>query len=474
MGATILIVDDEVNLRKTLAEIFTARGYSILEADDGDRALELLGRATPDLIFSDWKMPRMGGEEFLQRLHKDSRLAAIPVIVITAFGSSHSAIEAVRLGAYDFVTKPFDLDEIVLTTERALDHACLNQEVVRLRAHDGHNVQAATSGKLVGSSGPMLDVFILVGKVAATDSTVLICGESGTGKELVAQAIHQYGQRKDKPFVVVNCAALPENLLETELFGHERGAFTGAVGRKIGRFEMAEGGTIFLDEIGELSPGLQSKLLRVLQEHTFERVGGMETIRGNFRVIAATNRDLEASVREKVFREDLYYRLNVVRIPIPPLRERRSDIVPLAEHFLRHYSEKNGLPGVGFSDEAVLTLQNYFYPGNVRELENMVERAVLMARGRVLMAEHFPAPGDSNGERDHRHLEVDLLSLPFHKSISTLEKRLIEKAIKKSGGNKSEAANRLQINRRLLYNKMEEHKIEESRETLSDKDSSRG
>jgi len=460
MSAAILIVDDEANLRKTLAEILSARGYSILEADDGATAVKLLRDSTPDLIFSDWKMPQMGGEGFLQHLRGQPRLAAIPVIVITAFGSSHSAIEAVRLGAYDFVTKPFDLDEIVLTAERALDHSSLNRKIIRLRTPGGPG-QLAGAGRLIGSSGPMLDVFIMIGKVAETDSTVLICGESGTGKELVAEAIHKYSQRKDKPFVVVNCAALPENLLETELFGYERGAFTGAVGRKTGRFEMADTGTIFLDEIGELSPNLQSKLLRVLQEHTFERVGGTETIQGNFRVLAATNRDLEASVREKVFREDLYYRLNVVRIPVPPLRERRSDIVPLAEHFLRLYSDKNGLSTIGFSDEAILLLQNYFYPGNVRELENMIERAVLMARGRVLMPEHFPARADSNGEANSQQLEIDLLSLPFHKSIGELERRLIEKAIKEAGGNKSEAANRLQINRRLLYNKMTEHKIEE-------------
>lgn len=460
MTTTILIVDDEANLRKTLAEILAARGYNILEADDGASAVELLRENTPDLIFSDWKMPRMGGEEFLHYLHGHAHLAAIPVIVITAYGSSHSAIEAVRLGAYDFVTKPFDLDEIVVIAERALDHSSLNREVIRLHSATGTGYVSGTA-RLVGTSGPMLDVFVMIGKVAETDSTVLICGESGTGKELVAEAIHNYSQRKGKPFVVVNCAALPDNLLETELFGHERGAFTGAVGRKVGRFEMAEGGTIFLDEIGELSPGLQSKLLRVLQERTFERVGGTETIHGNFRVLAATNRDLDASVREKVFREDLYYRLNVVHIQIPPLRERRSDIVPLAEYFLRHYSEKNGFGAVGFSDEAILTLQNYFYPGNVRELENMVERAVLMARGRVVMPEHFPSRGSNNGTSTERELEIDLLALPFHKSVAELEKRLIVKALHDAAGNKSEAANHLQINRRLLYNKMAEYKIEE-------------
>jgi len=460
MASTILIVDDEANLRKTLAEILRARGYSILEADDGSTAIELLRTATPDLIFSDWKMPKMGGEEFLEHLRSRSNLAAVPVIVITAYGSSHSAIEAVRLGAYDFVTKPFDLDEIVGTVERALDHSALNREVIRLHSQPAQGSVSA-AGRLIGTSGPILDVFIMIGKVAETDSTVLICGESGTGKELVAEAIHNYSQRKDKPFVVVNCAALPDNLLETELFGHERGAFTGAVSRKTGRFEMAEGGTIFLDEIGELSPSLQSKLLRVLQERTFERLGGTETIQGNFRVLAATNRDLESSVHEKVFREDLYYRLNVVRIEIPPLRERRSDIVPLAEHFLEQYSERNGFGMVGFSDEAILMLQSYFYPGNVRELENMVERAVLMARGRVIMSEHFPTKASTHGNGDARALEVDLLALPFHKSIAELEKRLISKVLKETGGNKSEAANRLQINRRLLYNKMEEHKIED-------------
>jgi DNA-binding NtrC family response regulator len=460
MPSTILIVDDEANLRKTLAEILGARGYSVLEADDGATAIELLRTATPDLIFSDWKMPRIGGEEFLQHLHSHARLASVPVIVITAYGSSHSAIEAVRLGAYDFVTKPFDLDEIVVTAERALDHSTLNREVIRLHSQASQS-SVSVAGRLIGTSGPMLEVFIMIGKVAATDSTVLICGESGTGKELVAEAIHNYSRQKGEPFVVVNCAALPENLLETELFGYEKGAFTGAVARKVGRFEMAEGGTIFLDEIGELSPSLQSKLLRVLQERTFERVGGTETIAGNFRVLAATNRDLEASVRERVFREDLYYRLNVVSIQIPPLRERRSDIVPLAEHFLERYSEKNGFGVVGFSDEAILMLQNYFYPGNVRELENMVERAVLMARGRVIMSEHFPVKGSSGSNGDARQLEVDLLALPFHRSIAELEKRLIRKVLKESAGNKTEAANRLQINRRLLYNKIEEHKIEE-------------
>jgi two-component system response regulator AtoC len=459
MSETILIVDDEANLRRTLAEILRKRGYTILEAADGTDAIELLQTATPDLIFTDWKMPGMGGEELLRHLRDNHRLAAIPVIVITAYGSSHNTIEAVRLGAYDFVSKPFDLEEISLTAKRALAHSSLNLEVSRLRAEATRG--AAGAGRLIGSSAPMLDVFKMIGRVAETDSTVLICGESGTGKELVAEAIHTYSQRSEKPFVVVNCAAIPETLLESELFGHERGAFTGAVARKAGRFEMAEGGTIFLDEIAELPSNLQVKLLRVLQEHTFERLGGTETIRGDFRVLAATNRDLEACVRERVFREDLFYRLNVVRISVPPLRERRSDIVPLAEHFLRLYSEKSGLSAVGFSEEAVLMLQTYSYPGNVRELENMIERAVLMARGRALMPSHFPEKLSGDHRNGSEQIQTELFSLPFHKAVAELEKNLIIQALKDSAGNKTDAADRLQINRRLLYNKMAEHKIEE-------------
>ena len=461
MTKTILIADDEANLRRTLAEILCAQGYTIVEAADGSEAIEILRKSTPDLVFTDWKMPSVGGEKLLQHMREDPRLASIPAIVITAFGSSHTTIEAIRLGAYDFVTKPFDLDEISLTAKRALEHSSLNTEVAHLRAQIGRN-GIGTSGRLIGSSRLILDVFKTIGTVAETDATVLICGESGTGKELVAEAIHNYSHRKGKPFTVVNCAALPENLLESELFGHERGAFTGAVARKAGRFEVAEGGTVFLDEIAELSPALQAKLLRVIQERSFERVGGTETIEGNFRIIAATNRDLEACVQEKLFREDLFYRLNVVRISVPALRERRSDIVLLAEHFLRHYSDKNRLPTVGFSEDAILMLQTYSYPGNVRELENMIERAVLMARGRVILPSHFPLNG-SSGERgaEPNSLQTELLSLPFHKAVAELEKALITEALRESEGNKTEAADHLQINRRLLYKKMTDYKIED-------------
>ena len=459
MTKTILIADDETNLRRTLAEILRAQGYTIVEAADGSEAIEVLRKSTPDLVFTDWRMPPGGGEEVLRHLRKDLRLAAIPAIVITAFGSSDTTIEAIRLGAYDFVTKPFDLDEISLTAKRALEHASLNTELMHLRAQVGRN-GASANGRLIGSSRSMLDVFKTIGTVAETDATVLICGESGTGKELVAEAIHNYSHRNDKPFTVVSCAALPETLLESELFGHERGAFTGAVARKAGRFEISEGGTVFLDEIGELSPSLQAKLLRVIQERSFERVGGTETIEGNFRVIAATNRDLEACVQEKLFREDLFYRLNVVRISLPPLRERRSDIVLLAEHFVRLYSEENNVPAVGFSEDAILMLQTYSYPGNVRELENMIERAVLMARGRVIMPAHFPCK-DGAAERGNAAVfQTELMTLPFHRAVGELEKHLIINALRDAKGNKTDAADRLQINRRLLYKKMTDYKIE--------------
>ena len=459
MTKKILIADDEVNLRRTLAEILCAQGYTILEAADGSEALDILHKSTPDLVFTDWKMPTVGGEEVLRYMREEPRLASIPAIVITAFGSSHTTIEALRLGAYDFVTKPFDLDEISLTAKRALEHSSVNAELIHLRAQVGRN-GIGTNGRLIGSSRLMLGVFKTIGTVAETDATVLICGESGTGKELVAEAVHNYSHRKGKPFTVVNCAALPETLLESELFGHERGAFTGAVARKAGRFEVAEGGTVFLDEIAELTPALQAKLLRVIQEHSFERVGGTETIKGNFRVIAATNRDLEACVQEKLFREDLFYRLNVVRISVPALRERRSDIVLLAEHFLTHYSEKNSVPAVGFSEDAILMLQTHSYPGNVRELENIIERAVLMARGRVILPSHFPLNGTSGERGGQNSLQAELLSLPFHKAVAELEKALITDALRESKGNKTEAADRLQINRRLLYKKMTDYQIE--------------
>jgi DNA-binding NtrC family response regulator len=457
MKARVLIVDDEVQLRKTLAEVLAAEGYEVLEAADASEGLRLVTECEPDIVFCDWRMPEGGGEAFLSDLHERDLLRAMPVVIITAHGTSQSAIAAMQLGAYDFVTKPFDLDEICATASRALQHAKLQREVEELR--ERLQQSAAPEERIfVGSSGPMLEVFKAIGRVAGTDTAVLVLGESGTGKELVARAIHDHSRRKDGPFVVVNCGALPSELLESELFGHEKGAFTGAMARKPGRFEAASGGTIFLDEIGELPITLQPKLLRVLQEHSFERIGSNETVHADFRLIAATNRNLEAEVQDDGFRSDLYFRLAAFTISIPPLRARRADIVPLAEHFLAICSARNHLPVSGFSEAAILALQHDSYPGNVRELEHIVEAAVVHAGGRIITAEHLQlgSPASSNRQSDLSAL----LALPFHESIAEWEKRLITHALQKADGNKAEAARQLNMHRRLLYEKLKQHGLD--------------
>jgi two-component system response regulator AtoC len=393
----------------------------------------------------------------LQQLRDRDLLRVMPVVIITAHGTSQNAIQAMQLGAYDFVTKPFDLDEICATAKRALQHAQLQQEVEALR-DQLKSAEAPKERQIVGSSRAMLEVFKAVGRVAQTDTAVFILGESGTGKELVARAIHENSHRSQQPFVVVNCAALPAELLESELFGHEKGAFTGAMARKLGRFETASGGTVFLDEIGELPLVLQPKLLRVLQEHSFERVGGNTSIHANFRLIAATNRELEIEAQDGNFRQDLYFRLTVFTITLPPLRARRADIVPLAEHFLELFSARNGLPVSGFSEEAILVLQQHSFPGNVRELEHMIETAVVNAGGRVVSGDHL-RPISRPGDNSDGNL-FSLLGLPFHQSVAEWEKRLINNALQQTGGNKAEAARRLGMHRRLLYEKLKQLGLE--------------
>jgi len=483
----VLVVDDEPNLRDALAEVLAGRGYRVVQAGDGTDAVRVLARETPDLIFCDWRMPTMDGEEVLRLVRREVRLRDVPFIVMTAYGTSHAAIEAVRQGAYDFVTKPFDLHEILLTAERALDHLRLHREVGRLararaRERGASNGAAGPDaagdgaapddapGALVGLTPAMVDVFKLVGRVAPSEATVLVRGESGTGKELVARAIHDYGPRRRGPFVAVNCAALPESLLESELFGHERGAFTGAVARRAGRFELAAGGTLFLDEIGELAPALQAKLLRVLQARTFERVGGAETLKADVRLVAATNRDLEAAVRDHSFREDLYYRLGVVTITLPPLRARRADVIPLAEHFLRQARGVGaGGPGPdahpGLTPAAVAALESYDFPGNVRELQNVIERAAVLSAGRAITPALLGLPNDdragaaagsADGAPDPAADPGALLDMPYHAAVTALERALITRALAEAGGNKAEAARRLGVQRRLLYAKLAE------------------
>ncbi|MFY9910688.1 MAG: sigma-54 dependent transcriptional regulator, partial [Candidatus Sulfotelmatobacter sp.] len=349
-----------------------------------------------------------------------------------------------------FISKPFDLDEISATAERALEHARLQTEVENLR-DTVHKSQDWGRGDIVGSSSAMLQVFKDIGRVAASDSAVLIQGESGTGKELVARAIHKNSRRSGRAFVAVNCAALPGELLESELFGHERGAFTGAIARKPGRFEAANGGTIFLDEIGELPISLQPKLLRVLQERAFERLGGNETIQSDFRIVAATNCDLERLLSSGDFRQDLYYRLNAFTINLPPLRDRRSDIAALAEHFREVYASRNKVEGGSFSEDALVALQQYSYPGNVRELEHIIERALLQAQGRLILPEHLQLQKVAN---KNDHWIDNLTALPLHASVEEWEKFRISKTLEETGGNKAEAARRLGIHRRLLYEKL--------------------
>jgi DNA-binding NtrC family response regulator len=447
---TLLVVDDERHLRESLSEALKEAGYNVLTAANGKEAYAIIQSHALDLLLCDWRMPEMDGGALLKLLRDDGRLVDLPVLVMTAHGTSNNAIEAIQFGAYDFVTKPFDLDDVLVTIRRALEHTSLQKEVARLRSKVADT--QTQSGEIVGFSAPMLEVFKAIGRVAQTDSTVLITGESGTGKELVAKAIHEHSARRNLPFAVVNCAALPENLIESELFGYEKGAFTGALNRKPGKFESAQGGTVFLDEIGELPLASQPKLLRVLQEHTFERLGGGQSVPADFRVVAATNRSLEEDVAAGRFRRDLYFRLNVVPIALPSLRNRRPDIVLLAEHFLQHYSQKHGFRVTGFTEEAILKLQRYTFPGNVRELEHIVERAVLQGGGRVitpdLVATNDTVTATKGGEYEK------LLDLPFRESVQAWERLLIDRALEAANGNKAEAARRLGIHRRLLYEKL--------------------
>ena len=371
---------------------------------------------------------------------------------------------AIQLGAYDFITKPLDMDELLATVKRALHHVKMQREVDELRAERSGQLFKEDGGTelIIGSSRRLLDLFKAIGRVAATDTSVLILGESGSGKELVARTIHRQSRHANGPFVVVNCAALPADLLESELFGHEKGAFTGAHMRRAGKFESAAGGTVFLDEIGELPLALQPKLLRVLQEHTFERLGSSETIAADFRLVAATNRALQEEVEEKRFRADLYYRLQVFTITVPALRERRTDILPLAEHFLRRFAERNGLPPSAFTDDAVLVLQQNSFPGNVRELEHLIEHAAVLAAGRVVTSEILHQSMLRPPERETSTDLARLLRLLFHESVAVWERKVVENALNESGGNKTDAARSLGIQRRLFYEKMKALGIESS------------
>jgi DNA-binding NtrC family response regulator len=460
----VLVVDDESNLRESLAELIASEGFLVVQASDGETAVQILrrGDSAPDVIFLDMRMPKLGGLDVLRAIQAE-KLTSAPVIVISAFGDSSKMIEAMRLGAYDYITKPLDLDEIVATLRRAAEQRRLSLAAEAKRAvktdEAGSSEKGATRSELLGTSRSMREIFKQIGRLAGTDATVLITGESGTGKELVARAVHEHSARARRSFVAVNCGALPENLIEAELFGYERGAFTGAERQKQGRFELAHTGTLFLDEVIELTAAAQVKLLRALQERRFERVGGTATISVDVRVIAAANQDLKQAVSEKRFREDLYYRLSVIEVRLPPLRHRPGDIPALAEHFLDRASARHGLPARVLSDESIRSLLGYDFPGNVRELENMIERAVVSAGAAVEVLTPTHLFGEVANPVSEIGANQSFLELPFKDAVAALEKELIRRALESSSDNRAEAARRLGINRRLLYSKLEEHDL---------------
>jgi DNA-binding NtrC family response regulator len=446
----ILIVDDEGRNREFLKEFLEVEGFDVETAKDGQEALEILEKMDFDLVLTDLKMPRADGLAVLEGLRRINPQTV--AIVFTGFGSIDTAVKAVKLGAYDYITKPLKIEEITLVIQRALEHRKLSLENEMLRRQLKRKYKF---DNVVGDSEGMQAVFRLVEKIANTDSTVLIYGESGTGKELIARAIHFNSDRRERPMIPVNCGAIPEELLESELFGHEQGAFTGATRTRIGRFELGNGGSIFLDEIGDMSPALQVKILRVLQEHEFERVGGMKTIKVDIRVIAATNKDLEKNVADGKFREDLFYRLNVIPIQLPPLRERPTDTPLLVNHFIQMYNAKNSHNISGVSAEAMELLSGYEWPGNVRELENMIERIV------ILKGEGIIEPDDlsdkilaSDSRTLHPRVRIPENGISFNTAVTEFERELILQALNRTNWVKNKAAKLLNLNRTTLVEKM--------------------
>lgn len=443
----ILLIDDDQSLRRVIEYSLVENGFAVRPAASGEEGLALFQKEPFDAVITDITMPGMSGMEVMEKVRKADQ--GLPVIIITAYGTIESAVSAMKQGAFDYITKPFNRDELRITLDRALKMRRLEKENVCLRAEviDRYRFDA-----IVGGSDKIREVIALAGRVAPSDATVLVTGESGTGKELLARGIHYSSGRSEGPFVAVNCAAIPENLIESELFGHMKGSFTGAVRDKEGKFELADGGTLFLDEIGDLRIDLQAKILRALQERTVDRVGGVKQVELDVRVIAATNRDLEREVREGNFREDLYYRLSVVILHMPPLRERKDDIPLLAEHFLKKFSPKGS--DVRLAPDALALLAAYGWPGNVRELENVMERASILKRGDIITSADLP----EKLSRRAAGAAGILLNLPDDGvSLEELEKDLIIKALDKHKGNQTRAAEFLRITRPTLIYRMEKY-----------------
>jgi two-component system response regulator HydG len=443
--ARIVVADDDSAARSALGSLLRAEGFEVVLAEDGVAGLTRVQETAPDVLVTDLQMPGMDGLELLRRAHESQ--PELIVILVTAFADIETAVRAMHEGAEHYLAKPLQTDELLLVMRRALERRSLRAEATELRTrlHDRLRFDS-----IVGSSPAMQEVFNVVEQVAPTKASVLIMGESGTGKELIAQAIHENSPRAHAPFVKLHCASLAETILESELFGHEKGSFTGAMGRREGRFKQADGGTLFLDEIGEVSPSIQIKLLRFLQERTFERVGGNETLKVDVRIIAATNRDLANEVAAGKFRGDLYYRLNVVNIDMPPLRARPSDILPLATHFLNRFAKENGKQVEGFADDAIERITAYRWPGNVRELENIIERSVVLCDGPTLTAKHLPAGVGA--------VQRGTIRIPGS-TMEEIERHVILATLEACGGRTAQAAQMLDISVRKIQYKLHEYGV---------------
>jgi nitrogen regulation protein NR(I) len=477
----VLVIEDDETVRDVLRSFLGGKGFEVILTVNGEAGLDQLRTEKFDLILTDLVMPGITGMDVLKEVF--TRHISVPVVVMTAFGTVQTAVEAMRIGAFDYLTKPFNLDELMIVIEKALAVSKLQKENVMLKMQlkKKYNFKG-----LIGDSPSMQVVYELIEKIADTDSTVLITGESGTGKELIAKTIHyNNSSRAGGPFVPLNCAAIPKDLLESELFGHERGAFTGAINTRVGRFELAQGGTLFLDEVGELDPSLQVKLLRVLQEREFERVGGVKTIKVDVRILAATNKDLEKETKEGKFREDLFYRLNVIPLHLPPLRERVEDIELLIVHFIQEFLRKRKGEPFTFSPEAMDCMLKYQWPGNVRELENLIERLSILVSGNIVNVFDLPDKFRSVTEREHREatpyasaqtvlttsslitrpggIEFNENGINLNEIVSTLERNLIMKALERTHGVRSKAAQLLGLNRTTLLEKLKKMGIEQQK-----------
>ena len=456
MKKSILIVDDEKAARFGMKLALEKDGYNVMEASDGIEAFEIIKAKSPSLIFLDINMPKING---IQVLGEINQMENPPMIVIvTAYGSEKVAVDAMKKGAYDYIAKPYEIDDLRLIAKHAFEKLALEEENTRLRSEID---RLGSRGKIVGESQVMNQVFNKIEKVGPSDVTVLVQGESGSGKELVAKEIHKISSRKNRPMITMNCAALPETLIESELFGHEKGAFTGATERRLGKFELADKGTIFLDEIGDMSPNTQAKVLRVLQEQSFERLGGTETLRVDVRLISATHKDLLKEIKEGNFREDLYYRLKVVEISLPPLRNRREDIIILAENFIQYFSEKHRKNVKLISNDAVKIFTKYSWPGNVRELQNVIESAVVMANAETLEISDFPeeiSNSDINRSFDY--------NLPFRDAkkivVDTFERDFVSRKLAENNGNISKTAEALGMHRQSLQQKIKDLNMKQS------------